>query len=203
MEDILNIDFRLLLESGLESVTFEMFIKFVIIYFFIIWISVIVWVIKDINNRTNNIFLQVISILIILFLTPLSVFIYLLIRPSKTLFEKYYEEIENNLDTVSTVVEESTKRIEESSTCFKCNTLVSKDFKFCPNCKVNLKVDCSKCKKIYYALWEICPYCWIKNTKKAKVIQEGLFIKNYLQEWDIEDNVEKKIKDVLEKKDGG
>lgn len=51
-----------------------------------------VWVAKDINNRTRSIVLQVFCILIVLFLTPLGIFIYLLIRPQKTLFEKIFEE---------------------------------------------------------------------------------------------------------------
>ena len=60
-------------------------------YFFIVWISIIIWVTKDITNRTNSLFLQIFSILIVLLWTPLSVVIYLLIRPSRTLFEKYYD----------------------------------------------------------------------------------------------------------------
>ncbi len=36
--------------------------------------------------------LQIFCILLVLFLTPLGIFIYLLIRPQKTLFEKIFEE---------------------------------------------------------------------------------------------------------------
>ena len=89
-----------------EMVTFDTFIKFAILYFFIIWISILLWVIKDISNRTNNVFLQIISILVILFFTPFWIFIYLLIRPSNTLFEKYYGEIEENLDIFHKIIEE-------------------------------------------------------------------------------------------------
>jgi hypothetical protein len=57
-------------ENIYEMVTFDTFIRFAVLYFFIIWISVLLWVMKDISNRTNNILLQVLSVLIILFLTP-------------------------------------------------------------------------------------------------------------------------------------
>jgi hypothetical protein len=57
-------------ENIYEMVTFDTFIKFAVLYFFIIWISVLLWVMKDISNRTNNILLQVLSVLIILFITP-------------------------------------------------------------------------------------------------------------------------------------
>ncbi len=36
--------------------------------------------------------LQIFCIILVLFLTPLGIFIYLLIRPQKTLFEKIFEE---------------------------------------------------------------------------------------------------------------
>ena len=78
----------------------------------IIWIAILLWVIKDIANRTDNVLLQVISILIILFLTPFGIFVYLLIRPTKTIFEKYYEEIEDNIDIFNEIIEERIKQKE-------------------------------------------------------------------------------------------
>lgn len=99
-----------------NTITFDVFIKFTVLYFFIIWISVLLWVIKDISNRTNSILLQIISVLIILFFTPFWIFIYLLIRPSNTLFEKYYSEIEENLDIFHDIIEE---RLKEKLDCKK------------------------------------------------------------------------------------
>ena len=170
MNDLLKLEFDIweYAKSLWESITFEMFLKFMIVYFFIIWIAILVWVIKDINNRTSSIFLQIISILIILLLTPFWVFIYLLIRPGKTLFEKYYEEIEDNLDMISEFVEDKTKDLETRNHCSACDTPIHHDFKFCPNCKVNLKVECSWCKKDIIEGWKICPYCWVKQKKEKK-----------------------------------
>ncbi len=96
-----------------ETVTFEFAFKFFVVYFFVIWISLLFWVMKDISIRTKNLFLQLFCVLIILFLTPLWVFIYLLIRPRKTLFEKYYQEIEYNLDIINEIVEERKKTLEK------------------------------------------------------------------------------------------
>ena len=93
-------------------VTFEFAFKFFLVYFFVIWISLVVWVIKDISIRSNNLFLQILSVLIILLLTPLGIFIYLLIRPRSTLYEKYYQEIEDNLDIINEIIEERKKNIE-------------------------------------------------------------------------------------------
>lgn len=95
-----------------ETITFEFVFKFALVYFFVIWIALLVWIIKDISIRTDNIYFQVFSVFIILFLTPLGVFIYLLIRPSKTLYEKYYDEIEDNLDIFHEIIEERKKELD-------------------------------------------------------------------------------------------
>lgn len=96
-----------------NMITFESALKFFILYFFVIWIALIIWVVRDITVRTSNIFLQIFSIFTVLFLTPLGIFIYLLVRPSKTLHDRYYEEIEDNLDIFYEIVEERKKEIEE------------------------------------------------------------------------------------------
>lgn len=95
----------------MRELTIENIIKFIAIYFFIIWIFSIVWVYKDISNRTENIYYQIFSILILLLFTPLFwIFIYLIIRPTTTLFEKYYQEVENNLVSLSKEVEDKIKK---------------------------------------------------------------------------------------------
>lgn len=66
-------------------------IRFAGIYLIVIWVSVVIWVIKDITNRTDSIILQVLSVLTVLVFTPLGIFVYLLIRPQSTLFERLYE----------------------------------------------------------------------------------------------------------------
>lgn len=94
-------DFELYINHFIETVTLEMILKFFVVYFFVIWISVIIWVVRDITNRSDSLILQILSVLIVFILSPLGVFVYLLIRPSHTLFEKYYDEIEENLDDLS------------------------------------------------------------------------------------------------------
>lgn len=111
-----------LYEMFWENVTFEAFLKFVIIYFIVVWISLIVWVIKDIVNRTDSVLLQLLAILIVTLLSPFGIFIYLLIRPSKTVFEKYYEEIEDNLETLTTIVKKSLGTDDEKKTVAKKRT---------------------------------------------------------------------------------
>ena len=163
-----NIDLNIIAVYIWDNITFETFLKFIVIYFIIVWIAILVWVVKDITNRTNSIIMQAISILLILLLTPFWIFIYLLIRPWKTIFEKYYTEIEDNLDTFSSIIEDKVKSDAEKIHCYKCKTPLSPDFKFCPSCKIELKWDCEGCWKHLYKWWKICPYCWEKQSKKEK-----------------------------------
>ncbi len=191
----MNIDLKNIIAYLYEVVTFEVFIKFVVLYFFIIWITILLWVMKDIWNRTNNIFLKLLAIFIILFLTPLWIFIYLIIRPTKTLFEKQYEEIEDNLAVFNQIVDEKTSQCEKESHCFNCNKPVNFDFIFCPNCKVNLKNKCTWCNKIIHSDWKICPYCWL--------IQVGDDDDNNIIDVDnkieFNEQINKKVKKILSK----
>lgn len=152
-----------LLKAFYEIVTFDLFIKLVVAYFFIIWVSVIVWVLKDITNRTNSLLLQLLSLFIVVFLTPLWVFLYLLIRPWKTNLEKMYREIDDNLDLLSTIMKDK-YWVCDITICPKCNFKLSNDFKYCPQCSTKVKTTCKSCKKEISLSWKICPYC----SKKVK-----------------------------------
>jgi hypothetical protein len=66
MENMLEYDLTPYIEQLYNNITFETVIKFMIVYFFIIWIALLIWVTKDIVNRTSSVLLQIISILIIL-----------------------------------------------------------------------------------------------------------------------------------------
>ena len=101
------------LEAIWNAITPEFIMKFAIVYFFIIWISLIVWVLKDIRNRSNNILFQVFCVLIPFVLTPFWIFIYLLVRPTRTLYEKFYAEVEDNLDIILEIVKERKKDLED------------------------------------------------------------------------------------------
>ena len=137
------------------NMSIDLGIKLVLGYFFIIWAAFIIWVIKDVTNRTTNILVQTLAIFIILFFTPIfGLPIYLLIRPRTTLFEQYYEQEE---------AEETVDEWEEFYHCPGCNHKVSKDFRFCPKCTLELTVSCPSCKKKIHTDWALCPYCGEKD----------------------------------------
>lgn len=142
------------------NMSIDLGIKLILGYFFIIWAAFIIWVIKDITNRTSNILVQTLSIFLILFFTPLfGLPIYLLIRPRTSLFEQYYEQGET---------EEIVDDLEEFYHCPECNHRVSRDFKFCPKCSFGLTISCPSCKKRIHTDWALCPYCGEKEIVQKK-----------------------------------
>lgn len=143
-----------------DKLTIEVFIKIVIIYFFIVWISLIIWVYKDITNRTESILLQLLSIFLVTIFTPLGLFIYLLIRPAKSIFESFYEEIEENLDILSQTIRNNI------IDCPKCWSSVNAAYNFCPHCNEEIQSDCKWCGRKMFFDWKLCPYCWKKHKKK-------------------------------------
>ena len=98
-----------ILDYLIGVITLKWVIIFFIVYFFVIWISIIAWVIRDITNRTDRLFLQILSVFIVFILGPFWIFLYLLIRPNKTLQEKSYEEIEQNLEILMQDIDEKIK----------------------------------------------------------------------------------------------
>jgi uncharacterized protein YacL len=63
-------------------------------YLVLLWVSLIIWTTKDIISRTNNVVYQLISILLVVILNIFGLFIYLGVRPAKTLIEKFFEDLE-------------------------------------------------------------------------------------------------------------
>lgn len=82
-------------------------------YLALLWIFAILWVVKDASNRSDSIAFQLISVLIVVIATPfVGLPLYLLIRPSQTLFERDAYEMLQYL--VGDPMEEAVEVIEET-----------------------------------------------------------------------------------------
>jgi RNA polymerase subunit RPABC4/transcription elongation factor Spt4 len=147
--------------------------KFFAIYFCVVWIALIIWVARDILQRSNNKFLQVFCILIMILFTPFGVFLYLIIRPGKNVYENLAGEIEENLEILQDLIHE---RIGHNTMtdiyCPSCQHSVESDYMVCPNCSENLKHTCHECHKEVRENWAVCPYCQSKQKKKKKKKKE-------------------------------
>lgn len=174
-EQIKEFDYMWTATTFLSGLTFEDFIKIIIIYLLLLWASIVVWVTKDIINRTNNIFLQIFAILTVLIWTPLWIIVYFLIRPSQTIFERHYEEYDYSDD--DSYAEGLLKEIEKivnqnafTSKCRSCKYPVKKEYKYCPSCRIELIKSCISCKKAINEKWDYCPHCGQDQEQKISKI---------------------------------
>ena len=140
-----------------ESPVFDWVIVGILVYLGVLWFALIVWVARDVVNRTNNVLFQIFAILLNIFLPVFGLLVYLIIRPARTLLEKYYEEAEYQLLSEQGGTE---------STCSKCQKQVSQDYLFCPSCSEKLKKRCHHCRHVFPEKYELCPYCGKKGRDK-------------------------------------
>jgi hypothetical protein len=140
----------------------DLAIKGVIAYLFAVWVAFVIWVARDITNRTENLLVQTFSVLLVVVFTPVfGIPIYLLVRPRATLFERYYEEA--NLQEAEEFFEHS---------CPECTDPVSEGYRYCPHCGTELLRPCPHCGELVGKSWEHCAYCGRSMTVAEKTEAE-------------------------------
>lgn len=128
----------------------EGFVFFIIAF----WIALVIWIARDIVQRSDSLVYQIISILLGMFFIP-GWLLYLMVRPSKTLTERYNEELERRAFLESLE--------KEHRHCHKCDGPIEESFIFCPHCKAKLKNICGHCKRLLDLDWVYCPHCSTKS----------------------------------------
>jgi RNA polymerase subunit RPABC4/transcription elongation factor Spt4 len=126
----------------------------IVVYFAFLWISLIVWVTRDVIQRSNSILFQIFAILLNTLLPILGLLMYLLLRSPRTLLEKYYDEME-------------LKMISSQKKCEKCLQEIESSYIFCPHCSNVLQEVCASCKKYFPKNYDICPFCSKKRKKSS------------------------------------
>jgi RNA polymerase subunit RPABC4/transcription elongation factor Spt4 len=128
------------------------------------WISVVLWVFRDIRARSRDIFAQILATLMVLIFFPLFPFpgliLYLILRPRETLSEIYERSLEE---------ETLLQGIEERMACPGCNRRIEEDFMICPTCHTRLKKACPTCGRLLHLRWNICPFCGAVQTAAKAV----------------------------------
>jgi|GEM_PF-684848 len=149
------------IQNWSSSGAFQVLGMGIITYAAILWLALIIWVTRDVIHRSGNLLLQLFAVLLNVFLPLLGLVIYLIIRPSKTLLEKYYEDMEYR----------TLHGGEEF--CSNCGLTVLREFSFCPRCAEKTKNECGHCKKSSATRWQLCPYCGEeKSAAEQAVVQK-------------------------------
>ena len=120
----------------------------------LLWLSIVVWVYRDIRDRTRDSSLQILWVFVVLMFFPAfnvpGLALYLMLRPRDTLEEAYARSLEE---------EALLRELGDEGSCPSCRRLTDKDFHYCPSCQTQLKDACAKCKHLLSFSWVACPYC--------------------------------------------
>ena len=122
----------------------------VITYVIVLWVSAIVWVFRDIRDRTRDPFFQAVSVFVVLVFNLAGLWLYLILRPQVTLAEAYARSLEE---------EALLQELEDQKACPNCRRRIADDFIVCPSCQTQLKEACVSCARPLSYSWSACPYC--------------------------------------------
>lgn len=143
------------LDLGALASLLQLIAAFFIVYWLAIWLSLIVWTLRDIRARSRDLTMQLVSVALVVIFNIPGLLLYFLLRPRQTLAEQYESEL-----ALETLMQE----VEEKLVCPMCQQKVQNDFLFCPNCHTRLKRRCDNCHRITSLRWNICPYCGAPNV---------------------------------------
>ena len=115
-----------------------------------LWISLMVWVYRDMRSRSRDPLLRVLAVLLVIVLFLPGIFVYLILRPSRTLEDEYQKTLEE---------EALLQSIEERPTCPGCGGRIKDNWMICPSCYTRLKKTCHECGRLMELGWNLCPYC--------------------------------------------
>jgi len=120
----------------------------------LLWLSIIVWVYRDIRERTRDLGLQVLAVFITMMFFPgfniPGLALYLMLRPRETLEEAYSRSLEE---------EALLREIGDEGLCPSCRRFTERGWRVCPFCQTHLKDICVKCEQLLSFNWVACPYC--------------------------------------------
>lgn len=145
------------------NINFQLVWKIVILAFVIFWIVVLDWVWLDASERTTNKRARIIYLLLVLFFNVIGWIIYLIIRPSQTIEQIYWSDLERRYLKYETA---------ELGDCPKCGTQLYPGYIYCPKCGLELKTKCKGCDVYIEKTNEYCPFCGTKVSKDVVVEEE-------------------------------
>lgn len=156
-----------------EIVTIEFLLIFTWFYYLLLWIVLFFWVWKDIRARTTNVFYIWFCQLLQLLPPPVWLLLYIIVRPWKSGYKKFLEEVDENISGLQAYMESKNITLskihdENPLDCHNCLKEIKNDDIICPHCLTSLRYPCRKCKREIRSSWEVCPYC---GTRQKEVFQ--------------------------------
>lgn len=131
--------------------------------FVIFWLVVLDWVWLDSGERTTSRAARICYLLLVLILNILGWIIYLIIRPSQTIEQIYWSDLERRYLKFETL---------ELGDCPKCGTQLYPGYVYCPKCGIELKIKCGQCGTYIEKNSAYCPFCGndLGDAKSSKEV---------------------------------
>ncbi len=145
------------------NIDFNMFGTLFIVALVVFWLVIIGWVWVDSSERTSKKGLKIGYILLVIFFNIFGLIIYLIIRPSETIEEIYWEDLERRYLKYET---------SELGDCPRCGSQLYPGYVFCTNCGYRLKVKCPQCGVLIDKDHLFCEYCGFKIKEKKEIQEE-------------------------------
>jgi hypothetical protein len=156
--------------DGIANANYNLLGTLLALIAIIFWLVVISWIWVDAGERTTSksmrIFYSLIGIIPIF-----GWIIYLIIRPSETIDEIYWGDLERRYLKYETA---------ELGDCPKCGAQLFPGYIYCPNCKQELKIKCTQCGVYVDVDHKFCTHCG--NQMRERVVKETLPDTNMMQE---------------------
>ena len=144
--------------GGSWQTTVKIVAAVIITYLVVLWVAGLVWVYRDIRDRTRDPFYQAAAVFLVLAFNLPGFWLYRILRPKLTLAEAYERTLEE---------EALLQELEEQKGCPTCHRRVQDDFVVCPACTTQLKEPCIKCGRPLSYAWVACPYCATPRRNRA------------------------------------
>ncbi|KUK77421.1 MAG: hypothetical protein XD93_0330, partial [candidate division WS6 bacterium 34_10] len=155
-------EFILNLVEGVASANYNMLGTAFMLISIVFWLVVTSWIWVDSDERTTNKWMRFFYVLIGL-IPVLGWIIYLIVRPSETIDEIYWGDLERRYLKYEA---------KDLGDCPRCGTQLFPGFIFCPNCKKRLKRKCSECGVYVDMEYKYCTNCGNKMQKSIKKEKE-------------------------------
>jgi len=130
----------------------------------LLWLSIIVWVYRDIRERTRDLGLQVLAVFVVMMFFPgfniPGLALYLMMRPRESLEEAYSRSLEE---------EALLREIGDEGLCPSCRRFVERGWRICPFCQTQLKDVCTDCEQLLSFNWVVCPYCTAERKGASRL----------------------------------
>jgi RNA polymerase subunit RPABC4/transcription elongation factor Spt4 len=136
--------------GSLES-ALKLLALLLIAYALVLWLSAVVWVYRDVRNRTMDQTSQMIAVILVAVFNLPGLIVYLVIRPQGTMGDSYERSVEAEAILAELQL--------ASNACQTCRRPIEDEYVVCPWCRSVLREACRSCGKSVRTAWMACPYC--------------------------------------------